>query len=82
MENNINRIELLHQALAYRDKDADWLSEQLDTPIQIIKDDLQGMGNALTIQKITKALDVPERLFWGSMRLDKDKGELVEDFLD
>lgn len=77
MEDNLNRIELLNQALEFRHKDADWLSEQLNTPIHQIKDDLKGMGNALTIKKITKVLDVPEPYFWGSMRLDKKKGELI-----
>jgi hypothetical protein len=77
MEDNLNRIDLLNQALEYRHKDADWLSEQINTPISKINEDLQGMGNALTIRNITKALDVPEPFFWGSMRLVN--GKLVED---
>ena len=77
MEDNLNRIDLLNQALEFRNKDAEWLAEQLNTPIQQIKGDLQGLGNALTIRKITKALEVPEPFFWGSMQLDKNKGELV-----
>ena len=74
MENNYDRIELLNQALAFRNHSAELLCNRMDMPIMGIHESLQE-GDPVRISQIASALDIPEAFFYGGLRLEN--GELV-----
>ena len=74
MTNNYDRTELLHQALVFREKSAEWLEEQLNTPIAEIINALRA-GKPEQISSIADALNMPDNYFWGGSRIEN--GSLV-----